>query len=74
MGSKRQVFHAEELTFTEAINRVPFTVLLPTKLPWPEDESFAEHQGARDDDVPVHEPCQSYQSRNSGWSSVVMNG
>ncbi len=38
MGSKRQVFQSEELTFEEAVDRVPFTVLLPKTLPWPEDE------------------------------------
>ncbi len=33
---KRLIFQVEELTISEAVNRVPFTVLLPTELPWPE--------------------------------------
>jgi hypothetical protein len=38
MESKKQVYQPYALTLSDAVERMPFTVLMPTRLPWPADE------------------------------------
>lgn len=35
MKTGRQVFRVDDITLAEAVERVPFTILVPRRLPWP---------------------------------------